>query len=459
MVPKSVFCHYMVGLTLNQTIEQWYDDISLASASLIDGFALNIGAGDSFTIDSVRNAYNAAGQFGDFSLFLSFDFHAVGGEWNAASVSDMIRTFKDEPAQFKVDGKPLVSTFEGVPFLDEWRHVRDQVDGGVYLVPDWSSLGPQGVRDVVGAIDGHFSFDAWPKPGQNRMSSDLDTDYKQALGGKTYMAGLSPYFYTNLEDYKKNWYSSSDRLWFDRWEQIVVNQPDLVQIISWNDFGESHYISDIRPNQVLDQARRYVDGYPHSGFRGMLPYYIAAYKQGKADIALPASLGDGIVTAWYRRTPVDISGCSDGGTVWGQYGTMSAKSGVQDAINLAAVVAVDSMVTVSLDGESKSFEVAPGAPTFIQVPFSDFNKRAGRVLISINGETVEGPGISDQCPESGIINFNAVAIHTVAPFTRRRHIEEPIDGGSEYDQRSAGSGAGNLIPGLWFLWAALALYL
>ena len=34
-----------------------------------------------------------------------------------------------------------------------------------------------------------------------------------------------------------------DTLWKYRWEQAINTvKPDIVEIISWNDFGESHYI-------------------------------------------------------------------------------------------------------------------------------------------------------------------------------------------------------------------------
>ena len=57
------------------------------------------------------------------------------------------------------------------------------------------------------------------------------------------MMVVSPWFYTNLPQYKKNW-MWPDKLmltWADRWTQVLTlqpQQPDYVEIISWNDFGE-----------------------------------------------------------------------------------------------------------------------------------------------------------------------------------------------------------------------------
>ena len=50
------------------------------------------------------------------------------------------------------------------------------------------------------------------------------------MKGKAYMMGVSPWFYTNLPRYQKNWLWRGDDLWHHRWEQILDLQPDLVQV-------------------------------------------------------------------------------------------------------------------------------------------------------------------------------------------------------------------------------------
>lgn len=79
--------------------------------------------------------------------------------------------------------------------------------------------------------DGLFSWAAWPE-GPNRMSTDSDMSYIDALAGRDYMMPVSPWFYTNLPNYNKNWVWSSDNLWFDRWNQVLSLQPEYVQIVS-----------------------------------------------------------------------------------------------------------------------------------------------------------------------------------------------------------------------------------
>jgi len=148
-------------------------------------------------------------------LFISFDMAA--GNWSVQQVVDLVNTYKNSRAQLKVDGgKPFVSTFEGPGWADNWNAVRQQT-GGIFLVPDWSSLGAHGVAGKLGIIDGACKFNlllcpsevpltdtilvswgAWPQAGQTKMNTGEDIAYKQALQGKKYMMGVSPYFYTSM---------------------------------------------------------------------------------------------------------------------------------------------------------------------------------------------------------------------------------------------------------------------
>ncbi|ROV91571.1 hypothetical protein VPNG_09734 [Cytospora leucostoma] len=301
---RKVFAHYMVGLTDGHTKKDWTAEILAAQAARIDGFALNIGPSDPYTMTQLRQAFAAAtaiwdDQGADFDLFLSFDM-AVG-EWGTEQVISLINAFKDSAVYCKVDGSPLVSTFEGPQWAENWAQVREAT-GGIYLVPDWSSLGPHGVKERLDLVDGAFSWSAWPRASEHRITTKEDAHYKKALRGKAYMMGVSPWFYTRLPQWNKNWHSSSERLWYDRWMQVLDLKPDFVQIITWNDYGESSYIYDpVRPSQVVPGADRYVhDANPHAAFRAVLPHFISAYKAGQDKVGPP---DEDCAIAWYRTTP------------------------------------------------------------------------------------------------------------------------------------------------------------
>ena len=90
---------------------------------------------------------------GGFKLLISFD-QLCCGPFSASEVARLITKYKDRSSQYKVDNRPFVSTFEGTDFIDSWAGVRQKVDGGIFLVPDWASLGPPRFSQHVGKVDG-----------------------------------------------------------------------------------------------------------------------------------------------------------------------------------------------------------------------------------------------------------------------------------------------------------------
>lgn len=97
------------------------------------------------------------------------------------------------------------------------------------------------------------------------------------------MVAVSPWQFKNLDN-AGDWVELSDTLWNYRWQQAVNDvKPDIVEIVTWNDYGESHYISDINPLVNLGtQAPLYVDGYDHSHWRDVAKYYIEYFHTGAA---------------------------------------------------------------------------------------------------------------------------------------------------------------------------------
>jgi hypothetical protein len=206
--------------------QDWESDIEQAKTAHIDGFALNIAPYDTFTDAALQKAYAAAESAGNFSLFLSFDYLSEG-PWDLQQVITTTNTYKNSPAQFVYQGKPFVSTFEGTNNLFDWPAII--AGTGCFAVPSWTSLGPAGLSPVLDFIDGIFSWDAWPV-GASDMDTSSDEQWVSALGGKTYMMPVSPWFYTNLPQWSKNWLWRGDNLWHDRWQQIIETQPALVEV-------------------------------------------------------------------------------------------------------------------------------------------------------------------------------------------------------------------------------------
>ncbi|KKA17141.1 Glucan endo-1,3-alpha-glucosidase agn1, partial [Rasamsonia emersonii CBS 393.64] len=200
-----------VGNAAEMTPQQWESDIQQAKDAHIDGFALNIAAKDPNTDGILQNAYAAAEAVGDFKLFLSFDYEAEG-PWPMDSVIAKINTYKNSTAQFRFQNKPLVSTFEGTGNVDDWPKIIEAT--GISFIPCWTSLGPSGLVSALKIVDGFFSWDAWPV-GAEDITTSSDEAWIAALSGKPYMMPVSPWFYTNLPQWNKNWLWRGDDLWHD----------------------------------------------------------------------------------------------------------------------------------------------------------------------------------------------------------------------------------------------------
>ncbi|EJD03163.1 glycoside hydrolase family 71 protein [Fomitiporia mediterranea MF3/22] len=325
---KYVFAHHMVGNTAPYTVEDWKQDIQLANASGIDAFALNIGS-DSWQSDQVKNAYTAAQQLGsNFKMFLSLDMSilpCVSPE-NATALRKTATAYADHPAQFKYNNKAFVSTFSGEQCTfgqgnaaQGWSSQFKSQLSNIFFVPNLN-IDPTTLGSYSNAIDGEFNWNsAWPIAANNvtfkaavqkagaaqdnvvntqysqlitqisdvnhGYSSSLDTDqqYIGALKDKLYLAGASPWFFTHYSpsSYNKNWVYLSDLLYPTRWQAIISarNKFPMVEIITWNDYGESSYIGPIKGAQPNSQA--WVNGFDHSAFLDMTKYFITAYKTGK----------------------------------------------------------------------------------------------------------------------------------------------------------------------------------
>ena len=199
--------------------KDWTDDVTKAQVAKIDGFTLNISPRDDFTGKSLDDAYSAVKGTG-FKLFLSFDYE-IEGEWDMEKVKSYITKYKDEDAQYKVHGKPMVSTHGGKEKMQDWK------DCNCFFIPDHSGADPATVD--VSQVDGVFSWDAWPD-GANNMTTDKDESWQKILEphGKPYMMALSPWFYANMDD--KNWLRRGEGLYSTRWNEVKDLQPDFVQV-------------------------------------------------------------------------------------------------------------------------------------------------------------------------------------------------------------------------------------
>ncbi|PKX89654.1 uncharacterized protein P174DRAFT_435029 [Aspergillus novofumigatus IBT 16806] len=195
----AVFAHFMVGNTENFTVDDCTHNMQLALDAHIDAFALNMASGWYYNLQAVANAFAAA---------------PGNGSWPEAEVISMIHEFGALDAYYKYHGKPFASTFEGPGNAKDWINIKAQTE--CFFMPDLSSVEAGPAMELAGgATDGLFSWVTWPW-GNLNMTTYVDASYNQTLtaAGKPYMMPVSPWFYTNMPGYNKNWLWRGDDLWY-----------------------------------------------------------------------------------------------------------------------------------------------------------------------------------------------------------------------------------------------------
>ncbi|KAJ3873827.1 glycoside hydrolase family 71 protein [Lentinula edodes] len=379
---EDVFAHFMVQNSYSYTKADWAADIAAAQAIGIDGFALNT-AVDSYEQTKYPDAF-AAAEAVDFDLFISFD---MTYEWEAADMVSLVKSYATSSSYYQWEGKPLVSTFGGDSDANDfWNTFKTTLANegiSISLAPAFIDYrDPDEAAQMFSnfvAIDGFFNWWSWPADENANLTTDTDLAYKKALSaaGRTgpYIMSVSPWQFKELGD-GQDWVEQCDTLWKYRWEQAVHDvEPDIIEILTWNDYGESHYIGDINPVVNLgDLAPLYVNGFDHSGWRMIAEHYITFYKNGSAPIT------EDRVVYWYRVYPNSIT-CSQG-----QLPRNSPFP--EDAVFAFTMLTAAAHITLTV-GESTTTFLAQEGVGIGSVPFSKTDGQKPEIKIVRNGQTVK----------------------------------------------------------------------
>lgn len=214
---------------------------------------------------------------------------------------------------------------------------------------------------------------------------------------------MSPWFFTHFGkevSWSKNWVFPSDLLWLKRWKSILNSKPQFVEILSWNDYGESHYVGPLSSKHTDDGSSKWAKNMPHNGWLDMAQPFIAAYKAG-------ATVPEYFISAerlvyWHRPTPknVNCDGTDNAGTKpdgWNQ---------LADSVFVVTFLTAPSTLTVTSGSNTRTFS-APAGITAFQVPMglgvqSFLLKRGSRTIFSGQSPLK----VTNVCP-CGIYNYNA----------------------------------------------------
>ncbi|OJJ35577.1 hypothetical protein ASPWEDRAFT_109940 [Aspergillus wentii DTO 134E9] len=412
---KLVFCHFMMGIVSNRkSASDYNDDMKRAKDLGIDAFALNIGD-DTFTDTQLSYAYESAAN-NDMKVFLSFDFNwfKVG---EGSKVGSKVKKYANLPGQLQVDGKVFVSSFTGDGV--DVSQIKAAAGMDLFFAPNFHP-GSGNFDGVQGALN----WMAWdsdgnnkaPTAGHNVTVADGDKSYTDALAGKDYIAPASSWFSTHYGSevsYSKNFVFPSDLLWYNRWRQILDLAPRFVEIITWNDYGESHYIGPLSSPHSDDGASKWAMDMPHTGWLEMSKPFIAAYKAG--DKSVDKHITEEKLVYWYRPTPKDVDCDSTDTTMQGSPSNASGNffagrpdgyETMKDEVFVVSLLNSSATVQVSSGDKTRKFHAPAGAKAF-SLPMG-----VGKQKFSLirNGKPVISDtslkDVVDTCP-CGIYNFNA----------------------------------------------------
>jgi glucan endo-1,3-alpha-glucosidase len=131
--------------------------------------------------------------------------------------------------------------------------------------------------------------------------------------GKTFIMGVSPLQFKHI-DAGDNWYRRGEQNLEYRFGQVLSMQPDFIELQTWNDAGESHYMGNSWIEAIVGTPIvNYSQPYDHTGYWQILPAFINAYHTGATttDTMYPTNGADAQGTFWHHTLlAAGVSGVS-----------------------------------------------------------------------------------------------------------------------------------------------------
>lgn len=185
-----------------------------------------------------------------------------------------------------------------------------------------------------------------------------------------------------------------------------------MEIITWNDYGESHYIAPLSSQHEDDGASKWVNDMPHDGWRDVARPFIAAYKAGSKSVN--EYIKEDKIIYWYRPAPRTVNCDSTDNTMKagnnnsGNYfnGKPNGWEDMQDSVFVVSLLKSPGSIEVTSGKNTRTFNAQAGASSFkidMGVGQQKFSLTRGSKQV-LSGTSRKD--IIDSCP-CGLYNFNA----------------------------------------------------
>ncbi|KAJ3775236.1 glycoside hydrolase [Lentinula raphanica] len=366
-----------VVLSYDYDYDLWVNDFNQIRARNIDAVALNVGR-DPWEFQKVQDAYNAAAAVG-VGVFISFDYTSF--DCNVDTTVNWANALSGLPAQFRVDGRPMVSSFSGDCLgPGGWQSVRDRTGG--FLMPFIYNIDYQQLRrgGSWGFLDTWQCWGcSWPQGDYDKNTAD-DHYYMDILGPDRYAATASPWFFTHY-NYKNFILRPDAWLVINRWEELISmrDQLQFVEVLTW-------YLTFTRLGTT------WTNGYPHDAFFDLIAYYIEGFKTGSYP-----TISTDTIYFWSRPHPAGINANNDGlarpqGWDW-----------TSDTLWAAVFCSSTCDVTLQVGSYSQDFNNLAYGVNKIELPLNSYGhvtvkmRKNGQEVINYSPADFQYQGWTDQC--------------------------------------------------------------
>lgn len=401
--PKTVFAHYMTCFSSSNGMYE--REIALAQQYGIDGFALNCGewqrnGKDGKLIDSryVSNAdriYRAAKKAKTgFKIFMSPDGNR--NAWIGQNFKNMAIRYYKHPNQFHYNGKPLLSGWGGkIEVYEEFVPQLKKAGYDFTVVPSMnvsrntmlasSDLIVRQLFQKGSILDGIFTF-ICDGSTRDQLISNAERTFAAKQTGRIHMSGACPaYNSSNVRDYR------GALGYAMMWEGIVNDQPELVELVTWNDYQED---SNIMPHRWSPQNNTAAEKDlfdRDESFLDITSYYADYYKKGTR----PEIRQDKVYLT-YRNRSKHLTKVYDPKTKqWRDYRMPPGfidqmHDDLQDAVYVTGFLKDDADITVTQGGKTAKGKLKKGISNF-EVPMEPGTtpqvvvSRDGNELIRFSG--------------------------------------------------------------------------
>jgi glucan endo-1,3-alpha-glucosidase len=239
---------------------------------------------------------------------------------NPNQYADYFRWYTGRSSYFKFkDPKtgrvmPLMSTFGGEDVPDsQWADFKRKV-GDVLIVPAfYKAAASTSFFDNRDSLDGVMNWNSWQYEGAGkiRVSSAEDAKFQTAARNtqKVFMMGISPYQYKAFSP-QFNWYRRGEDNLEYRFGQALDLQPDIIQLQSWNDAGEGHFMGNVWQEPLNQRTKDLTNAYSHKGYWQILPSFIRSWKQGdRSTVNMYPTSGKAIQGTFWHHTLTAGASC------------------------------------------------------------------------------------------------------------------------------------------------------